>query len=84
MDAAPARTRYERHCPEATLLYELVEQHYPEFVETLEREGRSLPSHVGQEFDAYLKWADPYADETVGPTRRSVGCLNDLYPEAGR
>ena len=55
MDAAPAPARYERHRPEATLLYELVAQHYPDFIETLEREGRSLPSHVQQEFDAYLK-----------------------------
>ena len=34
MDAAPAPARYERHRPEATLLYELVERHYPDFVQT--------------------------------------------------
>lgn len=47
--------RYERHRPEATLLYELVEQYYPAFLEHIERDGRGLPNFVHQEFDAYLK-----------------------------
>ena len=46
---------YERHRPEATLLYELVEQYYPVFLEHVERDGRGLPNFVHQEFDAYLK-----------------------------
>ena len=46
--------RYERHRPEATLLYELVAQHYPAFIEALGEEGRSLPAHMQQEFEAYL------------------------------
>ncbi len=47
--------RYERHCPEATLLYELVERYYPAFLAAVERDGRSLPTFVQQEFAAYLK-----------------------------
>ena len=43
---ALAPARYARHRPEATLLYELVEQHYPAFLATLERDGRSLPTFV--------------------------------------
>lgn len=46
---------YAQHRPESTLLYQLLEQHYPEFRELRAREGRSLPDYVQQEFDAYLK-----------------------------
>ena len=46
---------YAQHRPESTLLYRLVEQHYPDFRELRAREGRSLPDYVQQEFDAYLK-----------------------------
>ncbi len=52
--AAYVPARFERHRPEATLLYELVDQHYPAFLAALERDGRSLPTFVQQEFDAYL------------------------------
>jgi len=46
---------YERHRPEATLLYQLVERHYPELVTAREAEGRPLPRYVQEEFEAYLK-----------------------------
>ena len=46
---------YERHRPEQTLLYQLVEKHYPAVVEQLEFQGKSLPTHVHREFEAYLK-----------------------------
>ncbi len=46
---------HARHQPETPLLYRLVEQHYADFRELRGREGRSLPDHVQQEFDAYLK-----------------------------
>ena len=48
-------TRYERHRPEATLLYQLVERHYPEFLVELATRGRSVPTYVEREFEAYLK-----------------------------
>jgi hypothetical protein len=47
--------RYARHRPEATLLYELVDHHYPPFLAALEQDGRTLPTFVQQEFAAYLK-----------------------------
>jgi hypothetical protein len=47
--------RYERHRPEATLLYQLVETHYPAFVGALAERGRQLPAYVHEEFEAYLK-----------------------------
>ena len=46
---------YERHSPEHTLLYQLIEKHYPALVEQLECQGKNLPAHVHQEFEAYLK-----------------------------
>ena len=46
---------YERHRPEQTLLYQLVGKHYPALIEQLEFKGKSLPAHVHQEFEAYLK-----------------------------
>ena len=46
---------YGRHRPEATLLYQLVEQHYPAFREMRAMAGCSLPDYIEQEFDAYLK-----------------------------
>jgi ribosomal protein S27E len=46
---------YERHRPEQTLLYELVEAHYPTLVEQLGQRGKCLPDHVRREFDDYLK-----------------------------
>ena len=48
-------TRYERHRPEATLFYQLVESHYPEFLRELTDRGRSVPTYVEREFEAYLK-----------------------------
>jgi len=46
---------YEGHHPERTLLYQLIEQYYPALVEPLDAQGRSLPTHVHQAFEAYLK-----------------------------
>ena len=46
---------YARHRPEATLLYQLVERHYPELVAVREAAGRPLPNYVQEEFEAYLK-----------------------------
>jgi ribosomal protein S27E len=46
---------YERHRPEQTLLYQLIEKHYPALVEQLEFQDKSPPAHVHREFEAYLK-----------------------------
>ena len=47
--------RYQRHQPEQTLLYRIIEQHYPVFTAHLAEQGTELPSYVRQEFDDYLK-----------------------------
>ena len=46
---------YVRHAPEQTLLYQIVEQYYPAFVEHLAARERSLPTHVQREFEDYLR-----------------------------
>ncbi|MBM4218754.1 MAG: hypothetical protein FJ171_03775 [Gammaproteobacteria bacterium] len=46
---------YARHRPEATLLYQLVGQHFPAFRELRAEAGRPLPRYVQEEFEAYLK-----------------------------
>ena len=46
---------YNRHQPEQTLLYKLVEAHYPALVEHLGQLGKHLPAQVRKEFDEYLK-----------------------------
>ena len=48
---APAHVR---HKPEQTLLYQLVEQYWPEFQTQLSETGRFLPRHVTREFEDYL------------------------------
>ena len=48
---------YVRHRPERTLLYQLVEEYFPEFKAHLAARGTALPVHVEQEFEEYLKCA---------------------------
>ena len=47
--------RYQRHRPETTLLYQIVDEHYPDFLAQLTAQGRSLPDYVRQEFTDFLK-----------------------------
>ena len=55
-DARTARAgEYAQHRPEQTLLYPLVEAHYPAFVAHLGARERMLPAHVQREFEDYLK-----------------------------
>jgi len=44
-----------RHRPETTLLYQVVQEYWPEFQAELARQGKYLPAYVTREFDAYLK-----------------------------
>ena len=47
-------TAYERHQSEQTLLYQIVEAHYPAHIGQLSQQDKSLPDHVHREFEAYL------------------------------
>ncbi len=46
---------YVRHRPETTLLYQVVQEYWPEFQAKLASHGRYLPAYVTKEFDEYLK-----------------------------
>jgi ribosomal protein S27E len=47
--------RYQRHRPEQTLLYRIVDEYYPAFTTCLMEQGRELPGYVQREFEDYLK-----------------------------
>jgi len=47
--------RYQRHRPEQTLLYRIIEQHYPAFTEQLAAQGTALQGYVQREFEDYLR-----------------------------
>jgi len=47
--------RYQRHRPEQTLLYQIVERYYPELTQFMARQGKRLPNYIQQEFDDFLK-----------------------------
>ncbi|ECB7949511.1 IS91 family transposase [Salmonella enterica subsp. enterica serovar Berta] len=55
LPAAHAAARYARHLPERTLLYALVQAHYPDFIARLEAEDRPRPEYVREEFETYLR-----------------------------
>ena len=44
---------YERHRPEHSLLYQLVEEHFPVFKAHLEAQGTPLPHYVEEAFAAW-------------------------------
>jgi len=46
---------YKRHCPEATLLYRTIQEHWSTFLADLEEGGSELPAFVLDEFEAYLR-----------------------------
>ena len=46
---------YVRHRPEATLLYQLVNEYWPEFQAELASQDKYLPAYITREFEAYLK-----------------------------
>ncbi len=49
---------YERHRPEQTLLYQIVERHYPDFLSAMEAQDRPPPGYVQEEFGAFLQKRD--------------------------
>lgn len=51
----PAAGHYCRHRPEHTLLYRIVQQHYPAFLAHLAEGGTGLPAFVQREFEDFLQ-----------------------------
>ncbi len=40
---------YARHRPETTLLYQVIEEYWPEFQVELTGQGKYLPAYIGQD-----------------------------------
>lgn len=53
--SVPGAFYYQRHRPEQTLLYRIIEQHYPDSAYYMAEQGRALPGYVQREFEAYLR-----------------------------
>src|SRR3990167_4497084 len=52
---ARASMEYARHQPEQTLLYQVIDEYYPKFLDHLSESDKSLPQYVQDEFESYLK-----------------------------
>jgi len=50
-----SQATYERRRPETTLLYQIVEEHWPAFQVELGIQGKYLPKFIIKEFEEYLK-----------------------------
>lgn len=46
---------YVRHRPEQTLIYQIIDKYYIEFINLMEMQSKSLPRYVQREFTEYLK-----------------------------
>ena len=56
VSASPAQIHYERHRPEATVLYRIFQENAETFYDQVEVEtGHGLPDFVSKEFDHYLR-----------------------------
>ena len=80
---APAHVR---HKPEQTLLYQLVEQYWPEFQTQLIETGRFLPGQVTREFEDYLACGrlesgfEAWALRELQPRASGLGGPVDIFP----
>ena len=65
---------YQRHRPERTLLYQIVEQHYPAFVIHMAQQERPLPDYVQQQTARFLPqlWGAAHGRERGPVGRRGV------------
>jgi hypothetical protein len=82
--------RYQRHRPEQTLLYQIVDEYYPAFAALMAEQGRELPGYVQREFDDYLKCGRLEHGVIPGilpstPSGPACGCSNTFqtYLSAG-
>jgi hypothetical protein len=44
-DRSPHSPPYQRHRPEQTLLYQIIERHYPQFRDVMAAQDKPLPLH---------------------------------------
>jgi hypothetical protein len=70
--------RYQRHRPEQTLLYQIVDEYYPAFAALMAEQGKELPGYVQREFEKFLKCGrldHGFAGALRVLPRRASGCL---------
>ena len=67
-----ATLRYARHAPERTLLYALVQAHYPDFLERLAQEDRALPEYVREAKSSTSSCAAAYSSTASCAWRAST------------
>jgi hypothetical protein len=77
--ATPRRDSYERRRPDATLLYQLIEEHWPIFLDRAEQSG-GLPDFIVEEFEAYLL-KDISHVSVFGPSQITAQCFAGLLRE---
>jgi len=53
-ESAPPRPLHERHRPEKTLFYRIIDRHYPEFIAYMAEQGKFLPHHAQKDFDKFI------------------------------
>ena len=73
---------YERHRPEHTLPYRLIEEPYPTLVEQLDPQGRSLPTHAHRELEAHLTVRSPSNTGSFACAALPVICERLVMPGA--
>jgi hypothetical protein len=49
--------KYERHKPEQTLLYQIIEKYYPQFLSHMGQQDKYLPKYVRSEFVEAERWS---------------------------
>ena len=67
---------YDRHQPEQTVLYQLIQEHYPFLVSVLEANGEHLPSLGCQAFEEYFKFDLPQHSFL---SMKCDGCRNEYF-----
>ncbi|NRB37663.1 MAG: transposase zinc-binding domain-containing protein [Pseudomonadales bacterium] len=55
LSTQPTNTTYQKHCPEQTLLYQLIEDNHKHLDSYLSQQGKYLPNYVKHEFEKYLQ-----------------------------
>ena len=71
-ERAAGTAPYQRHRPEHTLHYQIVEQYYPALVAHMAEQERPLPEYVKREFEDYLKEVEAGRGETLYDPRLMI------------
>lgn len=70
---------YQRHRPETTLLYQLVEEYYPAFAAQMAAQGTLLPKYVQRKFEVH-RWTSHSIVDTLQPHFEACSYASGLIP----